>query len=179
MINNAAFNPPANLQSFKFSDYDLKSWINNLNVDLIGSFLTSKYACKYFEKVNKGLIINISSIYGLVGPDQEIYKKKKRKYYGYKPIEYSMAKSGLIGYTKALAAFYKGTNIRVISLVLGGIETKNMSKFFKESYKEKTIAQRMALKNEYNYLINFLCSDDANYINGTSIVIDGGATSIL
>ena len=77
MINNAAFNPPANLQSFKFSDYDLKSWINNLNVDLIGSFLTSKYACKYFEKVNKGLIINISSIYGLVGPDQEIYKKKR------------------------------------------------------------------------------------------------------
>ena len=44
-----------------------------------------------------------------------------------------MAKSGIIGYTKALAAFYKGTNIKIKSLVLGGIETKKMSKFFKKN----------------------------------------------
>lgn len=179
LINNAAFNPPSNSRQYKFSDYSLSKWKKNLEVDLIGSFLTAKYACKYFEKYNKGLIINISSIYGVVGPDQNIYQKKNKKYFGFKPIEYSLTKSALIGYTKALASFYKNTNIRVICLVLGGIETKNMSSYFKKNYKKKTISNRMARVGEYNEIINFFCSDKANYINGSCIVVDGGATSIL
>jgi NAD(P)-dependent dehydrogenase (short-subunit alcohol dehydrogenase family) len=64
-------------------------------------------------------------------------------------------------------------------LVFGGIETKNMNNFFKKNYIKKTISNRMARVGEYNEIINFFCSDKANYVNGSCIIVDGGATSIL
>ena len=79
LINNATFTKHAfskKNNQFKFSNYKLEDWKNNIEVDLIGSFLVSKYTCRQFEKKGKGNIINISSIYGLIGPDQEIYNKK-------------------------------------------------------------------------------------------------------
>ena len=182
LINNAAINP-SNIKklknnSFTFSNYKLNDWKKSIDVDLIGSFLTSKYCCKSFEKKNSGLIINISSMYGIIGPDQDIYKNIRKKYHGYKPIEYSVAKSGLIGFTKALAAFYKKTDIRVISLILGGIDN-NQNKNFKLNYSNKTILNRMANVSEILNYIEFYSSDKATYTTGSSIIIDGGATSIL
>jgi len=179
LINNASFNPKFSNRSYKFSNYKLTDWKNNLEVDLIGSFLMSKYICKNFEKNNSGAILNISSVYALQGPDQEIYNKRNLKFHGFKPIEYSVAKSGIIGFTKALAAFYKKTNIRVICLVFGGIETKDMSKNFIKNYKSKTISNRMGRQDEYNEIISFFISDKAKYVNGSCIVVDGGLTSII
>lgn len=183
LINNATFTKHAfskKNKQFKFSNYELEEWKNNIEVDLIGSFLVSKYICRQFEKKGKGNIINISSIYGLTGPDQEIYNKKKlKKYHGYKPIEYSVSKAGLIGFTKSLSAFYKKTNIRVNCVALGGIQTKNMDSFFLKNYYSKTISNKMAHVKDYNELISFLASDSSKYINGSCIVADGGATSII
>jgi len=81
LINNAAFNPKAEnkLKSFKFSNYNYDAWKKNIEVDINGSFLISKHVLKHFEKFNLGNIINISSIYGLVGPDHNIYGKNKKK----------------------------------------------------------------------------------------------------
>jgi NAD(P)-dependent dehydrogenase (short-subunit alcohol dehydrogenase family) len=177
VINAASSNPKFNSKVFSFSDYDLSLWKKNLEVDLIGSFLISKHICKQFEKKNKGIIINISSIYGIQAPDQKIYSKKKKKFSGFKPLEYSVAKAGIIGFTKSLASYYSQTNIRVICLSLGGIQTKNMSNYFKKSYEAKTILGRLAKNNEYNEFINFLCSDKISYISGSNIILDGGATS--
>ena len=182
LINNAAINP-ANIKklkenSFKFSNYSLELWRKSLEVDLVGSFLTSKHCCKSFERKNKGLIINISSIYGIVGSDQNIYSNKSKKYYGYKPIEYSVSKAGLVGFTKSLASFYKNTNIRVITLVLGGIEN-NQNSNFKNKYSNKTIINRMAKISEIINYIDFYASDKATYSTGSSIIVDGGATAIL
>ncbi len=179
LINNASHNPKSNGTKFKFSNYRFDSWKKNLEVDLYGSFLTSKYACKFFEKKNKGLIINISSIYGQLGPDQDIYNSKRKKYFGFKRLEYSVAKAGLLGFTKALASFYKNTDIRIISLILGGVETSNMNLNFKKNYSKKTIIGRLAKKNEYNGILDFLISEDNSYITGSSIVADGGATTII
>ena len=181
MINNASVNPTFNnhKKGFKFSNYNLHTWKKNLEVDLIGSFLMSKYACKYFELKQEGTIINISSIYGVVGPDQEIYNSKKKVFFGYKPLEYSVAKSGIIGFTKALASYYKKTSIRVICLVLGGIKTKNMNNKFIKKYSSKTVTNRMANLSDYNEFISFFASEKARYATGSCVVIDGGATSIL
>ena len=177
VINAASSNPKFDSKNFSFSDYDLATWKKNLEVDLIGSFLISKHICKKFEKKNKGTIINISSIYGLQAPDQKIYAKKKKKFSGFKPLEYSVAKAGIIGFTKSLASYYSQTNIRVICVSLGGIQTKKMSNYFKKAYEAKTIVGRLAKNNEYNEFINFLCSDKINYISGSNIILDGGATS--
>ena len=181
LINNAAINPGNVIElkkkGFKFSNYNTELWKKTLDVDLIGSYLMSKYCCKYFEKKNLGTIINISSIYGMVGPDQEIYSTKK-KFTGYKPLEYSVSKAGLIGFSKALASFYKGTNIKVICLILGGISNKQSKKFIK-NYKKKTISERLASVDEIVDYISFFASNKSSYSSGTCINIDGGALSIL
>ena len=178
LINNASKNPIAqNVKNYKFSEYNLDKWRQGLEVDLVGSFLLSKYAAKIFEKKNKGKIINISSMYGIIGPDQNIYGKLK-KYEGFKPLEYSVAKAGLIGFTKALASYYKRSDINVLCLVFGGIND-NQSKNFKKKYLEKTIKNKMCSIDEVVDYISFFSSEKSSYSNGASIIIDGGATSIL
>lgn len=180
LINNASFNPKVEtkLKNFKFSDYDYEKWKTGLKVDLNGSFLMSKHILKFFEKKNKGSILNISSIYGIVGPDQKIYKNKLKKYFGYKPIEYSVSKSGMIGFTKSLASFYKNTNIKINCLIFGGVKNNQNKKFIKE-YSKKTIIGRMANIGEYNNYIDFFISEKNSYCTGSCIIIDGGATNII
>ena len=180
LINNASVNPSLDnkLNGFKFSNYNFKTWKKNLEVDLHGAFLISKHVLKYFEKQNFGNILNISSIYALTGPDQNIYYKKKLKYYGFKPLEYSVAKSGIIGFTKSLSAFYQDTNIKINCLVLGGIKSKQDKRFVKK-YSKKTILNRMAKIGEYNHYIEFFGSELNSYSSGSCFVIDGGATNIL
>ena len=74
-------------------------------------------------KKGVGNILNISSIYGLIGPDQSIYENQEL-FKGFKPLEYSVAKAGMIGFTKALAAFYAKSKIKVNCLILGGVKNK-------------------------------------------------------
>ena len=179
LINNASNNPTTDkkLKKFKFSSYSLNDWKKNLEVDIFGSFIISKHVLKHFEKKNKGKILNISSIYGIMGPDQNLYGKKK-KFEGFKPLEYSVAKSGVIGFTKALASFYSGSNIKINCLILGGIKSRQDKNFVKR-YEKKTILNRMAKIGEYNDYIDFLGSDLNNYMSGSCVVIDGGATNIF
>tara|TARA_Y100000389_G_C17439078_1_gene507454 strand:+ start:252 stop:1004 length:753 start_codon:yes stop_codon:yes gene_type:complete len=180
LINNASNNPAANkkMKYFKFTNYKLSDWNKNLSTDLVGSFLMSKYVLRHFEKRNEGTIINISSIYGLRGIDQNIYSSKLKKFYGFKPIEYSVAKAGILGFTKSLASYYKKTDIKILCLILGGIEF-DQSNLFKKNYNNKTIINRMAMLNEYNEYLKFFSSKKASYSSGTCVIIDGGATSIL
>ena len=179
IFNAAAANPKVQkIKEFKFSNYKLKDWKKNLDVDLIGSFNTSKYIMKHFENFNSGKIINISSVYGLVGPDQNIYFNKRKKFFGKKPLEYSVSKAGIIGFSKALAAFYKNTNIEVFSLILGGIE-ENQDKKFKKRYSNKTIIGRMIKNGEYNSIINYLVSNKTPFLTGSCLDLSAGALSIL
>ena len=89
-----------------------------------------------------------------------------------------MAKAGIIGLTKSLASYYRNTNIKILCLILGGVEM-GQSTFFKKNYNNKTIINRMALLNEYNEYLNFFSSQKASYSTGTCVVIDGGATNIF
>ena len=115
-------------------------------------------------------------MYAVIGPDQKIYGKLK-KYHGYKPLEYSVAKAGLIGFTKALSAYYKDSNIQVLCLVFGGIED-NQSRKFKSNY-SKIVQNRLCSIQEVINYISFFSSSKSSYSNGAAIMIDGGATSIL
>ena len=127
---------------------------------------------------NKGKIINISSIYGVVGPDQNLYFDNRKKYTGRKPIEYSVAKSGIIGFTKALASFYQNTGIDIICLIFGGVD-ENQEKKFVKKYSNKTIIGRMIKKGEYNKIIDFIISNETKYLSGSCIDLSGGCLSML
>jgi NAD(P)-dependent dehydrogenase (short-subunit alcohol dehydrogenase family) len=177
-IKNVKMNPLYNSKESGLNQLFLdQKWRQGLDVDLIGSFLLSKYSAKIFEKRNAGKIINISSMYGLIDPDQNIYGKLKKNE-GFKPLEYSVAKAGLIGFTKTLAAYYKNSNIDVLCLVFGGIND-DQSKKFKKKYSEKIIRNRMLTLQEAVDYISFFSSNKSSYSNGSSVIVDGGATSIL
>jgi 2-deoxy-D-gluconate 3-dehydrogenase len=118
LVCSAALDPKfdgtqsAHLNSFE--EYPLKQWQDALNVNLTGLFLCAQAAVKPMIRQNHGVIINICSTYGLVGPDQRLYERPGQdpSQRQTKPVYYSVTKSGVLGLTKYLATYYAGTGIR-------------------------------------------------------------------
>ena len=116
-----------------------------------------------------GNIINISSDLGIISPDNRIYKKNSVK-----PVTYSVIKHGIIGLTKYTATYWP-KKVRCNALAFGGM-MNNQDKNFIKKIKELIPMGRMGKKNEYNNSVLFLASQASAYINGATIVVDGGRT---
>jgi NAD(P)-dependent dehydrogenase (short-subunit alcohol dehydrogenase family) len=157
-----------------FEDYPLAAWQQALDVNLTGMFLSAQAAVKPMLAQNHGVIINICSTYGLVGPDQRLYERPGQPQQ-YKPVFYSVTKAGVLGLTRYLATYYAGKNIRVNSLTPGGIYNDHDETFTK-NYSFRTVMGRMAKKDEMNGAILFLASDASSYMTGNNVVVDGGWT---
>jgi NAD(P)-dependent dehydrogenase (short-subunit alcohol dehydrogenase family) len=183
LVNSAAldpkFDPDAAAKGIApgaFEDYPLEQWNTALNVNLTGLFLVTQACVKpMLEQGKKGNIINICSTYGLNGPDQRIYVKDGVRV-AYKPVYYTTTKAGVMGFTKYLAAYYAGTEIRVNALTPGGVYN-NHEEYFVHNYSAKTILGRMAHKDEMNGALLFLASDASSYMTGNNVVVDGGWTA--
>ena len=113
---------------------------------MTGTFLLTQAVCRVFEEQGSGNIINICSTYGLMGPDQRIYNEGEEMTF-VKPITYSVTKSAVLGFTRYLAAYYRGRNIRVNALTPGGVERDHDEDFVRRS-SAKTILGRMARPHE-------------------------------
>jgi len=183
LVNSAAldpkFDPDAAAKGIApgaFEDYPLEQWNAALNVNLTGLFLVTQ-ACvqPMLDQGKKGSIINICSTYGLNGPDQRIYVRDGKRV-AYKPVYYTTTKAGVLGFTKYLAAYYAGTEIRVNALTPGGVYNHH-EEYFVENYSAKTILGRMAEKDEMNGALLFLASDASSYMTGNNVVVDGGWTA--
>ncbi|MGI6259860.1 MAG: SDR family oxidoreductase [Anaerolineaceae bacterium] len=181
LVNSAALDPkfdPANLDSQganAFESYSLESWRQSLDVNLTGTFLATQAAVQPMLAQGKGVIVNICSIYGLNGPDQRIYPEENGQK-RFKPVDYSVTKAGLLGFTRYLAAYYAGRNIRVNALTPGGIFNGHDTGFV-ENYTARAILGRMADLDEVNAAMLFLCSDASSYMTGSNLIIDGGWTA--
>jgi len=161
--------------AINFEDYPLEQWKQALDVNLTGVFLCCQAAGKLMESQSGGVMINISSIYGIVGPDQRIYQTDGDLEL-FKPAYYSTTKAGVLGLTRYLAAYYAGKNIRVNALTPGGVFNDHDQDFV-ETYSSRTVLGRMAEKNEMNGAILFLASDASTYMTGGNLVVDGGWTA--
>jgi len=183
LVNSAALDPKFDPDAAKkgiapgaFEDYPLDDWNAALNVNLTGTFLVTQACVKQMiEQKKKGSIINICSTYGLNGPDQNLYVKDGERV-AFKPVYYTVTKAGVMGFTKYLAAYYAGTEIRVNALTPGGV-FNNHEEYFVKNYSAKTIMGRMANKDEMNGALLFLASDASSYMTGNNIVVDGGWTA--
>ena len=157
----------------EFHNYPLKIWKKTLDINLNGLFIITKEVLKIMIKKKHGVIVNISSTYGINSPDKYIYGKSGIN----NPIAYATTKAAIINFTKYIATHYADKNIRANILSPGGIENQNQSKEFKKNYCNRTPMRRMAQKEEFNESILYLISDASSYMTGSNLVVDGGWTS--
>ena len=181
LINNASLvkqvgNDDLRYTYKPFLQMKQKDWEDFFSVDLTGALLVTQKCIPFLRKNGGGSIINISSTYGILSPDQRIYESLSPKNFKQKiekPIGYSISKSGVLNMTRFLATKFAEDKIRVNTLTLGGVYTNNPKTFVK-SYSNKTPLQRMADKNEYAGPIIFLATDASSYMTGSNLVVDGG-----
>ena len=166
-----------NFLNSKFENFSLSSWDHMIKGNLNSMFICSQIFGKYLIKRKKSFIINFSSTYGMVGPDNKIYKDKNDKQIFYKNPAYPTAKGAVISFTKYLASYWGHTGLRVNCISPGGVRN-NQNKIFIRNYSAKTILNRMAKPEDISGVVNFLASDNSGYMTGANIVVDGGWTAI-
>lgn len=176
LVNSAALDPKFDPQhgghTNTFEDYPLELWDQALEANLTGPFLCCQAAGRVMLAQGGGVMINLCSIYGITAPDQRLYQKPGEPP-SFKPAYYPVTKTGILGLTTYLAAYYAGKNIRVNAISPGGVYNGHDEDFVK-AYSAKTILGRMANKNDMNGALLFLASDASAYVTGANIIVDGG-----
>lgn len=183
LVNSAALDPKfdqsasrAGIAPGGFEEYPLDQWNAALNVNLTGTFLMTQACVRpMLDHGARGSIINICSTYGLNGPDQRIYVRDGKRV-AFKPVYYTVTKAGILGFTKYLASYYAGTEIRVNALTPGGVFNDHED-YFVQNYSARTILGRMARADEMSGALLFLASDASSYMTGSNLVVDGGWTA--
>ena len=180
LVNSAAMDPKFDSSQQgqhgnTFENYPVEAWRQALDVNLTGMFLCCQAASRVMVEQNSGSLINICSTYGLVGPDQRIYEKPGQPKQ-YKPVFYSVTKSGVLGLTHYLATYFAGKNVRCNALTPGGVYN-NHDEIFTANYSARTVLGRMANRDEMNGALLFLASDASSYMTGSNLVVDGGWTA--
>ena len=182
LVNNAALDPKfepgqTDLHRTSFEDYPIEAWDQGLAANLTSAFLCTQAVAPHLRAAGRGAIVNVASIYGLVGPDQRLYRDDADTGPpAFKPVVYSVTKSALLGFTRYLAAYWAGTAIRVNTLTLGGVENGHDPAFVRR-YGARTPLGRMARPDEYSQALCFLLSDASSYMTGANLVLDGGWTA--
>jgi NAD(P)-dependent dehydrogenase (short-subunit alcohol dehydrogenase family) len=176
LINNAHFVSRTHpKRDAPFEEYPLDLWDKTITINMRGLFLCCQEIGKVMSEQKKGVIVNISSIYGVVGADQRIYGKSRLN----SPAFYAATKGAMVNLTRYLAAYWHRQNIRVNTLTLGGVfdEKLHKDKNFVKNYSEKTMLGRMAKPEDYEGPLLFLASDASSYVTGTNLIVDGGWTA--
>lgn len=182
LINNAANNPKMeggskNMGAIQFHNLPLSMWQEDMNVGLTGAFLCCQVFGYEMEKQQSGVIINISSDYGIISPNQNIYRREgvEEKDQTIKPVSYSVVKHGIMGLTKYLATYWGKKGIRVNTLCPASLENGQDPDFI-QKLSELVPMGRMSRPDEYPATVLYMLSQASSYMNGATVVLDGGRT---
>jgi len=186
LVNNAGLGAsPANaaLDTARFERYPESAWDAMMESHLKSALVVSQSFVAAFRdrraaRRDGGSIINVSSTYGVVSPDQSVYAFRRRDGAEYfKPIGYSVAKGGMLNFTRWLAEYCAPFGIRVNTLVPGGVREAEHAPEFVAEYEKRTPLGRMANDDDYDGAVVFLASRASAYMTGAMLVIDGGWTA--
>jgi len=169
---NAAY-PKTKDWGFKFEDVSQFSFQRNIDWQLSSVFSIIKVVVKKMKNQNCGSVINLASIYGMVGNDFNLYKNTSLS----PPVAYSAIKGGLINMNRYLSSYFSENSIRFNCVSPGGI-LDNQSAKFVNNYNKRVPLGRMGLPQDISPIVAFLLSDKASYITGQNIAVDGGWTAI-
>jgi NAD(P)-dependent dehydrogenase (short-subunit alcohol dehydrogenase family) len=172
LINCAAFVGTSELNGWAvpFAEQRLDAWRAAVNVNLTSPFNLTQSCAPALKESGHGSIVNICSIYGLVGPDLRLYEGTRLN----NPAAYAASKGGLLQLTRWLATVL-APEIRVNAVTPGGV-WRNQAPEFHERYIERTPLKRMATEEDFKGAIAYLSSDLAAYVTGHNLVLDGGWT---
>lgn len=170
LVNNAY--PRTKDWGTKFEEITYASWQANVDIQMNTTFLFIQKIMPELIK-SKGSIVNMTSIYGVVGNDLTLYEGTNIG----TAAPYSAIKGGIINFTRYLASYFGRKGVRVNCVSPGGIFDKQDEKFV-QNYESKVPMARMGNPDDIAPVVSFLLSDGAKYITGQNVIVDGGWTCI-
>ena len=157
----------------RFEDIEYHSWRKNVDIQMNSVFYSCQKVLAHMKDQNSGSVVNVASIYGVVGNDFTVYEGTDLT----SAAAYSAIKGGLINFTRYLASYFGKYNIRTNCVSPGGI-FDNQNETFVKNYENKVPMKRMGLPSDIAPTVAFLLSNDSKYITGQNLIIDGGWTCI-
>ena len=177
LVNNAGLDSPPDAPAEDvgpFEDYPEASFDAVMDVNVKGTFLCCQVVGKAMAQEGRGSIVNVSSIYGLLSPVQDLYAfRRERGETFVKPVAYSVSKSAVLNLTRYLATYWGKHGVRVNTLTLSGV-WNDQPKEFLDAFAARSPMGRMLNAREALGAVVFLASDASSYVTGSNVVVDGG-----
>jgi NAD(P)-dependent dehydrogenase (short-subunit alcohol dehydrogenase family) len=177
LVNNAALDSPPDAPAEEvgpFETYPESSFDQVMDVNVKGTLLCCQVVGAAMAREGRGSIVNISSVYGLLSPQQDVYEFRRRGGETFtKPVAYSVSKSAILNLTRYLATYWAKDGVRVNTVTLAGVYNDQPAEFL-EAYTARVPLGRMAEAREALGAVVFLASDASSYMTGANLVVDGG-----
>lgn len=174
LVNNSV------LRSMKSWQDPVEAWVRSMDTNATGLFLITRAFGDVMAEAGRGSIINIGSIYGVVGPDYSLYEElgsdPSKKLMGGRNPDYYFHKGGMANFTRYVAAYYGPRGVRCNLISPGGLY-RGQPEEFVARYAKRTFLGRMAGEKDLEGAVVFLASDASAYVTGANLMVDGGLTA--
>ena len=173
LVNCAAFVGTSNLEGWNtdFENQGIDAWRQAVDLNLTVPFLLTQACAPALRQSGSGAVVNIASIYGVVGPDLSLYAGTSMN----NPAAYAASKGGLVQLTRWLSTVM-APDVRVNTVTPGGI-ARNQPEAFQQRYIDRTPLGRLGTEEEMKGAVAYLASDLSAYVTGQNLVVDGGWTA--
>lgn len=177
LVNNAGLDSPPDAPADEvgpFEDYPEAAFDEVMDVNVKGTLLCCQVVGGAMAREGRGSIVNVSSVYGLLSPPQDLYEFRRASGETFfKPVAYSVSKSAILNLTRYLATYWGKAGVRVNTLTLGGVFDDQPREFL-DAFAARSPLGRMLEAREALGAVVFLASDASSYVTGSNVVVDGG-----